>query len=79
MPGGWTDQSERDLLFTIIKLCAPTGMNWDEVSAMMGELGYAYTKEAVRYVTLSLSSHMCSETKITVLFRGYVKMETRVD
>jgi hypothetical protein len=48
MPGGWTDQSERDLLFTIIKLCAPTGMNWEEVSAMMGELGYSYTKEAVR-------------------------------
>jgi hypothetical protein len=55
MPGGWTDQSERDLLFTIIKLCAPTGMNWEEVSAMMGELGYGYTKEAVRYVPLSLS------------------------
>jgi hypothetical protein len=42
-------------------------MNWEEVSAMMGELGYAYTKEAVRYVPLSLSSPMCSEINIIVL------------
>ena len=49
MPSSWTDNSDRQLLLSIIHDSAVATPKWDRIAEMMGE---GYTASALRYRSL---------------------------
>ncbi|KEZ43789.1 hypothetical protein SAPIO_CDS3936 [Scedosporium apiospermum] len=60
----WTPDADQDLLFSIMMGDAVSrpSPNWEQVTAVMQELGYTFTKQAIRLSLTSPQPAFCQET-----------------